>query len=47
MVMVQGVSRRWNTLIPSLLQLAEKLEALGLTFVDGQIFLVENERDKK
>ena len=43
--MVQGVSRSWNTLIPSLLQSVEKLVALGLSFADGQIILIESGGD--
>ena len=37
--MVQYVSRAWNTLLPSLLQLAEKLE---LVYVNGKVYLMQD-----
>ncbi len=35
------VSRRWNRLYPSLLRIYEKLDKLGLKYVDGQVVYQE------
>ncbi len=37
---MQYVSRTWNTLLTSLLRLAEKLEAQGFTYLNGAVQLI-------
>lgn len=37
--LVQCVSRAWNTLLPSLQLMAEKLGKLGFTEVNGEIIV--------
>ncbi len=39
--MAGDVSARWNTLLPSLLRIADKLEVLGFEYVDGVVIAVE------
>jgi len=36
-------SRRWNTLLPSLLVLSEKLEEFGLDYVNNDVIVIEPE----
>ena len=36
------VSRRWNQLYPSLLLVYEKLDRLGLHYVDGKVVYLED-----
>lgn len=38
--MVQCVSDSWNTLLPSLQRIAEKLEKLGFTYVNGEVVVM-------
>jgi len=44
--MVSRVSRSWNSLYPSLLQMYEKLVELGLVYVDGEVVYPEAENEK-
>jgi len=37
------VSRIWNTLLPSLIQTAQKLELLGFTYNNGVVSITELE----
>ena len=39
--MAGELSLRWNQIYPSLLQLAERLEALGFYYDNGQVCIVE------
>jgi hypothetical protein len=35
--MVSSLNHRWNTILPDLILVAEKLEALGFHYFDGKV----------
>jgi hypothetical protein len=37
---VSELSRRWNTILPSLLATFEKLQKLGFTYCDGKVTVI-------
>jgi hypothetical protein len=37
------VTRRWNTLLPSLILMADKLETLGLVYYNGEVTMIATE----
>jgi hypothetical protein len=37
---VSALSRRWNTILPSLLATFEKLQKLGFTYCDGKVTVI-------
>ena len=37
---VSELSRRWNTILPSLLATYEKLQKLGFTYCDGKVTVI-------
>lgn len=43
--MVSSVGGSWNTLYPSLLLMYEKLEGLGLLYIDGEAVYPEENSD--
>jgi len=45
-ILVSSVGARWNTLYPSLVELDQRLQELGLVEIDGKIvFLAEKENE--
>jgi len=38
---VSQLDHRWNTILPNLISLAEKLEGLGFSYSDGKVIVCD------
>ena len=45
--MVSHVDITWNSFLPYLIQLTDKLEALGFRYVDNKVIVLQEKADEK
>ena len=46
-ILVSHVDITWNSFLPYLIQLTNKLEALGFRYVDNKVIILQEKADEK
>lgn len=47
LLLVSHVDITWNSFLPYLIQLTDKLEALGFRYVDNKVIVLQEKADEK